>query len=119
MSLVRLDCRTTGLVVKRLTLTRHSIGSHLLVHIYILLYSMLTVLFSTCRVCSPPDSFLIVQYSPLQCRPLFYDCATSNNKTDIEYSLCTSHEVIQLSKVRHITRNIYILMATRQNLNFG
>ncbi|XP_064617151.1 SCL-interrupting locus protein homolog isoform X2 [Liolophura sinensis] len=48
------------------------------------------------RVCEPPEPFLLVLYSPLHSRPEFYECTTRTGKTELDYSLYSACDRLQL-----------------------
>ena len=55
--------------------------------------------FSCCRVCLPPEPFLVVLFSTLHSKPEFYECVTVNGRRHLDFALSTCHDVIQLSRV--------------------
>lgn len=52
-----------------------------------------------CRVCEPPEPFLLVLYSPLHSRPEFYECTTRTGKAELDYSLYSACDRLQLPTV--------------------
>ncbi|XP_071119027.1 SCL-interrupting locus protein homolog [Haliotis cracherodii] len=49
------------------------------------------------RVCSPPEGFLVVLYSPLHSRPEFYDCNTTTGNNKLSFDLYGGYEATNLN----------------------
>ncbi|XP_067679252.1 SCL-interrupting locus protein homolog [Haliotis asinina] len=49
------------------------------------------------RVCSPPEGFLVVLYSPLHSRPEFYECNTSTGNNKLNFDLYGGYEATNLN----------------------
>ena len=52
-----------------------------------------------CRVCLPPQPFLVVLFSTLHSKPEFYESVTVSGRRHLDFALSTCHDVIQLSRV--------------------
>lgn len=51
------------------------------------------------RICSPPEAFLLVLYSPVHSKPEFYEIVTVSGKSTMDFDLLTGYEVVSISKV--------------------
>ncbi|XP_046563984.1 LOW QUALITY PROTEIN: SCL-interrupting locus protein homolog [Haliotis rubra] len=49
------------------------------------------------RVCSPPEGFLVVLYSPLHSRPEFYECNTNTGNNKLNFDLYGGYEATNLN----------------------
>ncbi|XP_033737226.1 SCL-interrupting locus protein homolog [Pecten maximus] len=52
----------------------------------------------TDRICSPPEPFLLVLYSPVHSKPEFYELSTMSGTSKMEFDLLTGYEVVSISK---------------------
>ncbi|OWF46210.1 SCL-interrupting locus protein homolog [Mizuhopecten yessoensis] len=52
----------------------------------------------TDRICSPPEPFLLVLYSPVHSKPEFYEISTASGTSKMDFDLLTGYEVISISK---------------------
>ncbi|XP_060072335.1 SCL-interrupting locus protein homolog [Ylistrum balloti] len=52
----------------------------------------------TDRICSPPEPFLLVLYSPVHSKPEFYELSTMSNTSKMDFDLLTGYEVVSISK---------------------
>ncbi|KAK7101216.1 SCL-interrupting locus protein homolog [Littorina saxatilis] len=50
------------------------------------------------RVCTPPEGFLLVMYTPHHSKPEFYEVSTTSGKPDLEFDLYTGYEITSLNK---------------------
>lgn len=55
--------------------------------------------FMCCRVCLPPEPFLIIFFSSLHSKPEFYECVTTNGRRSLEFELSSCHDIIQTKRV--------------------
>lgn len=52
----------------------------------------------TDRICSPPEPFLLVLYSPVHSKPEFYELSTMSGTSKMDFDLLTGYEVVSISK---------------------
>ncbi|KAL3868960.1 hypothetical protein ACJMK2_041705 [Sinanodonta woodiana] len=50
------------------------------------------------RVCSPPEPFLLVLYTPLHSKPEFYDVTTTSGNSKLTFDLYTGYDAFHLNK---------------------
>ncbi|KAK6172016.1 hypothetical protein SNE40_018419 [Patella caerulea] len=50
------------------------------------------------RVCSPPENFLVVLYSPLHSKPEFYECGTKNGTSGLDFELHCGYEASNMAR---------------------